>query len=76
MSFRLNIKHANHSDDPLDFEQIQDLFNHLNERVAQWNNFEVEKGLDWLEITITKPLPENTLGIHVNDKAPTSESIG
>jgi len=62
--------------DDIRFEQFQDMMAYLNERLAQWNNFEVEKGIDTIILIVTKPPLTNELSIHVVDETKAIERLG
>jgi hypothetical protein len=57
------------------FEQMRELINYIEERLAVWNNFEVEQGAVQITLTISKPPQENTIGIQVNDQAQSSDHL-
>lgn len=62
--------------DDIRFEQFQDMMDYLNQRLAQWNNFEVEKGTDTITIVITKPPLTNELGISIIDETKALDRLG
>jgi LPS sulfotransferase NodH len=76
MSFTIRTQHADLSDEAKHFDQMQDLLAYITERLAVWNNFEVENGLDWLEITVTKPEDPAALGIHIEDEMKLADRMG
>lgn len=70
MSFILHV-----DDQELYFEQFADMNQFIEQRLASWNNFEVETGRQQITITIMKPPLTNSIGISVNDTTQASERI-
>lgn len=72
MSFVL---HTSRDEEAQHFEQMRELVNYIEERLAVWNNFEVEQGAVQITLTISKPPQVNTIGIQVNDQTQTSDHL-
>jgi LPS sulfotransferase NodH len=64
------------SENVMRFEQMDDLFEYLRQRVAQWNNFEVEQGKTVMAIVIEKPAINNALDVNVAEEINTTDRMG
>ena len=66
----------NSGDREIRFEQFHEMSAYIEQRLAAWNNFEVEKGRRQITLTVMKPATDNNnLGISVNDSTTTSEVL-
>lgn len=57
------------------YEEFHPMIAFIADKLAYWNNFEVEQGRTQITITIMKPVDPNALGVSVNEAAGVAERL-